>query len=59
MNGFDSKTFPGGDFSFYMQEILNPFNTKTTDAFGIQVLDQNGRSLYVPPSKNVTAYVRP
>lgn len=38
--GFDSKTSMGGKFSFYMQEILNPFTTLETGNFKMDIYDE-------------------
>jgi hypothetical protein len=40
-SGFESETFPGGEFSFWVSDIINPFTTEETDSFGLQVLDRN------------------
>lgn len=45
-DGFDSDTFLGGNFSFFVSEIKNPFTTAVTAPFGIQVYDKNGFVLY-------------
>lgn len=44
--GFDSKTSMGGTFSFYMQEIQNPFTTQETGKFGLEIFDANGGLQY-------------
>lgn len=38
--GFDSKTSMGGKFSFFMQEIQNPFTTLETDNFKMDIYDE-------------------
>ena len=44
--GFDSKTSTGGQLSFFMQEILNPFTTKETGNFNIEIFDSVGGLQY-------------
>lgn len=45
--GFDSKTSMGGEFSFFMQEILNPFTTKETADFEMTIYDEDGGLQYL------------
>jgi hypothetical protein len=38
--GFDSAQFERGKFSFFLKEILNPFSTKETGSFKMEVIDK-------------------
>ena len=38
--GFDSEQYVGGQFSFYISEIKNPFTTKPTGNFGFEIFDK-------------------
>ena len=56
--GFDSKTSAGGKLSFFMQDILNPFTTKKTSAFNIEIYDSVG-GLQYNYQKSYTTTVKP
>ena len=56
--GFDSEQYVGGEFSFYISEIKNPFTTKPSASFHMEIQDSQGRLQYHYPdefSLSVTA----
>lgn len=44
--GFDSEQYVGGEFSFYISEIKNPFTTKPSSSFGFEIFDKQGGLQY-------------
>ena len=44
--GFDSEQYVGAEFSFYVSEIKNPFTTKPSANFGMEIYDKYGGLQY-------------
>lgn len=52
-------TFPGGEFTFSLSEVINPLTTAETQPFGIKVVDNNLYELYEPPLNSYTLTMLP
>ena len=57
--GFDSQTFPGGQFVFSLSDIVNPFTTQETKPFGLYIFDSDGYPLYAPERPSFTFKAEP
>ena len=57
--GFDSQTYPGGQFVFSLTDIVNPFTAQETKPFGLYVFDNDGYPLYAPEILNFTFKAEP
>lgn len=58
-NGFGSKAFAGGIFSFNISEIRNPHNSIQTGSFSVNVYDANGNLQYTYGGNPVYMMFRP